>query len=192
MFEITHLRNAFLYRFTAINIFGIAFLGAAFFQGWVSQIYSGDTSHVTIIIAFTFLCAMAVSLMKAISLNKLWNWLDDKNEWFIEKIKNSTMEALGLRLASSIDIINHLAIVLLLMGISGTMIGIIMALKSTEAFATSDQANMVVAILLLFKGVYVKFYASLVGIVFHGWILTNYYMLKTQSRRLLARMIGYV
>jgi hypothetical protein len=192
MFEITHLRNAFLYRFTAINIFGFALLGAAFFQGWISQIYSGDTSNVTVIIAFTFLCAMVASVIKAIALNNLWNWLDDKNEWLMSKIKGASLEALGLRLSSTIEIIHHLAVILLLMGISGTMIGIIMALKSTEAFATSDQASMVVAILLLFKGVYVKFYASLVGIVFHGWILTNYYMLKTHSRRLLARMAGHV
>ena len=45
------------------------------------------------------------------------------------------------------------------------MVGIIIALKSTEIIAVADTSNTVAAILLMFKGVYVKFYCSLTGII---------------------------
>lgn len=185
MIEDSIRRNSFLYRFTAVNIFGFALLGAACYQGWVSQIYQTDTTHITVIIAITFLFGLVNSLWKAVGLNLIWNELTDNpgrlSRWIARP------DATALRLASSLQIVHHIAVILLLMGISGTMIGIIMALKSTEAFSTSDQASMVVAIVMLFKGVYIKFYASLVGIVGHMWILNNYSMLTGMGRRLLAR-----
>lgn len=192
MLEFNPPRNSFLYRFTALNIFGLALLVAAFFQGWVSQIYDTDSSHITSIIAITFLGGLVVSLYKAIGINQLWNQIQDTSHelrWFI---RGKTVESLGLRLSANISIVSHIAVVLLLLGISGTMVGIILALKSTEALSTGDQGSMVAAILLLFKGVYVKFYASLVGIIGHTWLLTNYHMLTSMSRRLLARMSEHV
>jgi len=178
-------RNSFLYRFTAVNIFGFALLGAAAYQGWVGQIYQTDTTKITMMIAITFCLGFVLSLCKAISLNHIWNELTDHPDrlrrWMAQP------DATALRLASSLQIVHHIAVILLLMGISGTMVGIIMALKSTEVFSTSDQASMVVAIVMLFKGVYVKFFCSLVGIIGHAWLLTNYNMLTTMGRRLLAR-----
>jgi hypothetical protein len=191
MFQLS-LRNSFLYQFSAINIFAVALLVAAFFQGWITQIYQGDTVHITSIIAITFFCGLGISIWKAIGLNRLWNQLYDNDDNFIWRLKGKTVEALSLRLSSKIQIVHLVSVLLLLMGIAGTMIGIILALKSTEAFAVSDQSSMVVAILLLFKGVYVKFYASLVGIIGHGWLYVNYHMLATKSRLILARMAEYV
>lgn len=187
----THLRNAFLYRFTAVNIVGLALLGAAFQQGWVSQIYLADSTHITVIIAITFLFGLIVSTYKAIGLNRVWNDMTDRNPALMTWVRGKATDVIALRMSSSIQIVHHIAVLLLLMGISGTMIGIILALKSTEAFATSDQASMVLAIVMLFKGVYVKFYASLVGIIGHMWILNNHNMLTSMSRRLLARMIDH-
>lgn len=182
-------KNSFLYQFTALNIFAMVVLMAAYLQGWVSQIYAADVSHIIAIISVTFVGGLIVSLIKAVNLNNLWNRLlvRDPNHKF-----SRPLEALGLELASNISIVHHMAVMLLLMGISGTMIGIILALKSTEAFAIGDQSSMVLAIVMLFKGVYVKFYASLVGIIGHMWILTNYHMLSSMSRRVLARMATYV
>lgn len=188
MFADNRARNSFLYRFTAINIFGVGLLGAAFHQGWVSMIYHGDSSHITAVIGVTFLLGLVVSLWKAYGLNQMANALVDQEPTLLARIKRRAIDAIGLRMNANIQIVNHLASVLLLLGISGTMIGIILALKSTEAFSTQDQASIVLAIVLLFKGVYVKFYASLVGIMGHMWLLTNYSMLTTQSRVLLARM----
>jgi hypothetical protein len=185
-------RNSFLYQFTALNIFAIVVLIAAYFQGWLFQIYAADTSHIISIISITLLGGLVVSLIKAVGLNTLWNRLIDGDVSLIDRIRPRKIEGLGLELASKIQVIHHIAVVLLLMGISGTMIGIIIALKSTEAFAVGDQSSMVLAIVMLFKGVYVKFYASLVGIVGHMWILTNYHMLSSMSRRVLARMSDHV
>jgi len=173
-------QNYFLWRFTAVNICGFGLLGAAYHQGWISQIYQTDTTHVTTIIAATFVLGLIVSLWKAVTLNQQWNTIGT------EQVSN--VDAVGLRMAANLQIVHHIAIVLLLMGISGTMVGIILALKSTEAFSTSDQANMLLAIVMLFKGVYVKFYASLVGIIGHTWILTNHNMLTTMGRRILANL----
>lgn len=192
MFQLSELRNSFLYQFTALNILGLALLGAAFFQGWITQIYNTDSTHITVIIAVTFLGGLGIAVSKAVGLNQIWNSLSDKSDHFLKQIEGKTVEGLGLRLASKIQIVHLIAVVLLLMGISGTMIGIIMALKSTETFAIGNQANMVVAILLLFKGVYVKFYASLVGVISHAWLLINYHMLSSKSRLILAKMVEHV
>lgn len=192
MFRLSELRNSFLYQFTALNIFGLSLLGAAFFQGWISQIYLADTTRITVIIAATFIGGLVLSLIKAVSLNKIWNGLTYKSYDLYIQIQGKTVEGLGLQLASKIQIVHLIATVLLLMGISGTMIGIILALKSTETFAIADQSNMVVAILMLFKGVYVKFYASLVGIIGHTWLLINYHMLSKKSRLVLAKMVEHV
>src|ERR1044071_7828230 len=153
MLEDSKVRNSFLYRFTAINILGVVLLVAAFHQGWVNQIYSGDVTHITTVIGVVFLLGLMVSISRAVQINRLWNQLEldpvSMQHWIVRP------DAAGLRISSNIQIVHHIAASLLLLGIIGTIVGIILALKSTEAFSTSDQANLVVAIVMLFQGVYV-------------------------------------
>lgn len=156
---------------------------AAIQQGWVATVIATDTTRITWAIAFVFLVGLGVSVQKAIGLNRIGNAVKG-----LRPRMQMSADTIGLRLASETQIVGHFATVLLLMGISGTMVGIILALKSTEMFSTSDQSNMVLAIVMLFKGVYVKFYASLVGILGHMWLLSNYNMLTTMSRRILANV----
>jgi hypothetical protein len=175
-------RNSFLYRFSALNIFGFGLLAAAFHQGWISTIIQTDTTHITWLIGLVFLLGLGISCWKAHGINRIAN-----NSHHGVRLPVPP-DVVGLRLAAEIQIVQHIATLLLLMGIAGTMIGIIMALKSTEMFSTADQSSTVLAIVMLFKGVYVKFYASLTGIVGHMWLLTNYSMLATTCRRILANM----
>src|ERR1044071_858205 len=186
MLEDSKVKNGFLYRFAAINILAVMILGATFHQGWVTQIYNADVTHITTVIGVVFLLGLLFSIVKAVQINRLWNQLEldaiSTQPWICRP------EAVGLRISSSIQIIHHIAASLLLLGIIGTLVGIILALKSTEAFSTSSQANLVVAIVMLFQGVYVKFFCSLVGIVGHMWLMNNYSMLVSMGRRLLARM----
>jgi hypothetical protein len=177
--KITH--NGFLYRFSALNIFGFGLLLAALHQGWIGLIAQTDTTRITWLIAAVFMIGLGVSIWKAIGLNRVGNHIHG-----LAGRMKLPPDTIGFRLAAEMQIVNHFASVLLLMGIAGTMVGIIIALKSTELFSTSDQSSMVEAIVMLFRGVYVKFYASLVGITGHLWLLTNYNMLSTMCRRILA------
>jgi hypothetical protein len=177
-------RNSFLYRFSALNILGFGLLAAAFHQGWISTIIATDSTHITWVIGLTFLVGLAISVWKACGINRIAN-----NSHNTLRQLHMNPEVVGIRLAAEIQIVQHLAIILLLMGIAGTMVGIIMALKSTEAFSTADQSSIVLAIVMLFKGVYVKFYASLTGIVGHMWLITNYNMLATCCRRIIANLV---
>lgn len=188
MFDDAPKRNSFLYHFTAINIFGFGLLAAAVHQGWVAQVFQSDSSRITWVIALTFMFGLVASLWKAVKLNKLSNDLLDTGSGLFEKVYHRSLDSLSLRMVSDIQLVSHIATILPLMGLVGTMIGIILALQSTQAFAQQEQANMTLAIVMLFQGVYVKFYSSLVGVVGCGWLLTNYNMLSTMSRRLLARM----
>jgi hypothetical protein len=183
-----NIRHNFLYKFTALNIFGVILLLAAYIQGWITQIIITDISHITLLIASLFFIGLCISTYKAWKLDKKLEWIDKLNS----SVKfNKSVEILSIESINYISIISLIGKILLLMGFMGTMIGIILALKSVETFSTGGDANMLLAIVMLFKGIYVKFYASLVGIVAHAWTLTNNHMLTSISRRILVKEINH-
>lgn len=168
--------NNFLYRFSAFNIFMGFLLSLAFFQGWIQQVYQTDITHLTSVIVVIFLIGLGIAYRRAFLLNA------PTSAYQISLGK--TNEIREQRMSASLDILHHIANVLLLIGIAGTLTGVIIALRGTESLTTGTDMSQ--AVLGLFKGVYIKLYISLTGIIFHIWTLTNYHLLSTRSDYVLA------
>jgi biopolymer transport protein ExbB/TolQ len=102
---------------------------------------------------------------------------------------SSATRALELRLFSRIAFIRHLANVLVLLGLVGTVVGFIVALANVNA-QTAGDVNAIGGIVgSLIEGMGIALYTTLVGSVLNLWLAANYQLLATGTANLAAALI---
>ena len=102
---------------------------------------------------------------------------------------SSATRALELRLFSRIAFIRHLANVLVLLGLVGTVVGFIVALANVNAQTASDVNAIGGIVGSLIEGMGIALYTTLVGSVLNLWLAANYQLLATGTANLAAALI---
>jgi hypothetical protein len=180
LFRETGMKNVLLYKFLALNAFCFSLLGAFFYQGFIQRIAQTDSTYIITSIAAVFIVGYAITVSKVLALNSALNSMHP------ERGMPSSPEALKMLGASNIQVIRHIASVLPMLGLVGTAVGIVIALGAMEAV---DPARIGQLITNLFRGLSLKFYSTIVGIVLYIWTMANYMFLSTYTQRLIARVI---
>ena len=137
-------------QFVALNMVGVAGLFLVWVNGWVNRILIADSSGISVLIFALFLVGLIASGWR---INKVTQELDNLRNGkgpleeggrlasyrrALETGGSSATRALELRLFSRIAFIRHIANVLVLLGLVGTVVGFIVALANVNAQTASD------------------------------------------------------
>jgi hypothetical protein len=192
-----------LFRFLLVNLLAFAWVGAAYFQGLIDEIFIADLTHLTMVIAAVFVGGLAVCARKIWQTSKELNQVKDfdplvksKTSTYIAQLRGRPAESrailastLRLKLSQRAGIIRHVAGSLVLLGLIGTVIGFIIALSGVDPEQASDVSSVTPMVSTLIEGMSTALYTTLVGAVLNIWLLINYHLLAGGTVKLIASLV---
>ena len=196
-------RYLLVLRFVLINFTGLALLAAAWMQGWVAQILAADDTHVCKLIFTLFVVGLVWSGEKVLMLSRELNALQgdaesepSKTAEFMAGIAGrdgSTRAALAgalrLKLAHRIAPVRHVASMLVLLGLIGTIVGFVIALSGVDQEAVTNAAAIGPMVATLLHGMAMALFKTLVGSVLNLWLMVDYRLLEGGAVHLLTHAI---
>ena len=176
-----------LLRFSALNIVGLALLTAAWLEGWVELVLAADVTRITSGIAVVFAIGWSISTYRLVRCSRELNAACDpasvepsRARWYRDLVAEARPEARGAiadclrsRLYARIAVVRTISNSLVILGLIGTVIGFIIALSGVDSNAVADVGAIGPMVSTLIKGMAVALYTTLVGAVFHVWLLVN-------------------
>lgn len=174
------IKNSLLYRYIVLNTFGLAMLALLARNGWLVRIYEADIFHVSKVIGLTFIVAMMMFSNHLLKLNTVMNCTD--------KIEIRSLLAFRMRLQAAVRVPNVLGYILVLLGLTGTVLGFIAATGAMHADQMQDTAAIGPMFAGLLSGVSAKFYTTLVGTVLNMWIFLNHLLISQSHYQLMAKV----
>lgn len=191
------------YRWLCINVFGFALLTAAHLNGWIQLVIDTDPTYISELIILAFLWGLYLCGRKAWKTSKELNYIqtgevEKSRRWkdFME-LKASRkksqhyalVESLKMRIFSKIYLVRWIAHSLVFLGLIGTVVGFIIALSGIDASVVSDVNSVGPMISTMIQGMSIAFYTTLVGAVFHVWLMVNYNILAMGTSDLVSRIL---
>ena len=168
------LQTTAIFYFILINFVGIALTGAAYFQGWITEIVGGDSTRIVFLITALFLLGLFIC---------------GKRLWIITKNGVGTgglpLELLKLKYSNQLSIVRYIANSLVFLGLIGTVIGFIIALSGVDPETSGNVDAVSEMVAYLVQGMSVALYTTLVGAILNVWLMANY-------RLLLSTTVGIV
>lgn len=195
-------RNDFLLlsKWLLLNILGSFLFFFLYKNGWVTTIISSDISFITptilILVAFALLLsgywAYTVSrelkMVRQGEINSvLKKFYENPNKFNFSDGKN--LESLKLLFSNRIAALRYIAWTLVVMGITGTIIGFIIVLLSIDPSQVANLETLPAALAKVTSGLGVALYTTLAGTVGNLWIMVNYFMLSTATVQLYSYII---
>lgn len=160
------LHNLLLYKLVVINLCAMAGLVYAWQLGLVQMVYAADTSYICYAITVLFAVGLLSVFQRALKVSRLLNAIKADERPFISAAK---FLAKG-------DFIADIAQWVAVLGLTGTVVGFIMALNDINV--DGDPKAMVAQ---LIGGMAVAFYTTLAGGVTGLWLELNNRILRTAT-----------
>ena len=190
-------------RFAAFNVAALALLVTIWLEGWIGLVVESDITRITSGIAVVFAIGWLMSAHRIFRCSRELNAAADpasavssRAMWYLEITGKTRPEARGTiadclrsRLYARIAVVRTIANTLVTLGLIGTVIGFIIALSGVNADAVADVGAIGPMISTLIEGMAVALYTTLVGAVFHVWLLVNYQLLATGTVNLTNAII---
>jgi hypothetical protein len=185
-----------------LNLAALAIFFAAWLQGWVTLVLDADITHMSVIIAIVFVVGWIICTTKTLRCSREMNAVRDDEgnvsrvRWYRDLIAAAQPEARGAladclrsRLYARISVVRTISNNLITLGLIGTVIGFIIALSGVDAQAIADVGTVAPMVSTLIKGMSVALVTTLVGSVFHVWLLMCYQVLGTGTVNLANTII---
>lgn len=190
-------------RFAAFNVAALALLAVTWFEGWAGQAIESDITRISSGIALVFAVGWSISAHRIFRCSRELNATialgrdePSRARWYRDLADNARPEGRGAiadclrsRLYARISVVRTISNSLVILGLIGTVIGFIIALSGVDANAVSDVGAIGPMVSTLIEGMAVALYTTLVGAVFHIWLLVNYQMLATGTVNLANAII---
>jgi hypothetical protein len=190
-------------RFAAFNVAALALLVTIWLEGWIGRVIESDVTRITSGIAVVFVIGWMISAYRVLRCSRELNAVTNQDtgassraRWYRDLADNAVPEARGAiadclrsRLYARIAVVRTIANTLVTLGLIGTVIGFIIALSGVNADAVADVGAISPMISTLIQGMAVALYTTLVGAVFHVWLLVNYQILATGTVNLANAII---
>lgn len=183
-------------RFAAINLFGLAALILAWVNGWVAAVIEADTSRISLMIVALFMVGLVAAAWRIDKVASELDNVDRDRGGRLDSVRRAmvvagpnAVRALELRLFGRITFIRHIANTLVLLGLIGTVVGFVLALKGVDAQSAGDVEAIGGMVGNLIEGMGVALYTTLVGSVLNLWLSANYQILLTGTVNLAAALI---
>ncbi len=196
-------RYLLLLRFALANSLALALVGAAAGQGWIRTLLAADGSGYTLAIVAVFAVGLFWSGQRVTQLSRALNEIKDYEAHrsapapaYLRLVERSDGQSrailastLKLRLAGRIAPVRHIANSLVLLGLTGTVIGFIIALSGVHPDSASDVSAIGPMISTLIRGMSIALYTTLVGSLLHIWLMVNVRLLEGGTIKLLTATV---
>ena len=183
--------STLLLRLTLLNLLAMSLLIAAWWEGLVGTVIAADKTYLTVLIAAVFAVGLVISFWRAMQItrdidqHKLAIYADESASSGHPKVPVS-MGALRLRLTHRIASVRHIANVLVLLGLIGTVLGFIIALSGVDPETASDIDGIAPMVSTLIQGMSTALYTTLVGSILNVWLTANHQMLASGTVELMS------
>lgn len=194
-----------LLRFVLANTIGLALVAVAWVSGWIDLLVSADTTHLVLTIALTFLGGLGMCARRLWLTSRELNALadgrplpDGRIAEYLRAIEGRDpatraefAQLLRIKLQARIAPVRHVAGILVILGLIGTVLGFIIALGGVDPASASDAGAIGPMISKLIEGMSVALHTTLVGGVLNIWLMLDYRMLESGTVRLFTRAVEY-
>lgn len=172
-------------QFALINVVSAALCAAAWLEGWLEGAFTGYSLWLCLVIIAVFLyglgyCGLQVWAV-ARELNALHAGVDrqpSRSTHYLMQLRGANAESrataaqlMRMRLAQAPANVRHIAGVLVLMGLVGTVIGFIVALSGVDPQKVPAVDNVAPMVARLINGMSIALYTTLIGSVLHLWLM---------------------
>lgn len=185
-FALPYVRySSLLFRFLLLNLLAFAMLGAAVKEGYIEKVIAADQTRLSIAIFLVFLVGLCISGWRAWQINREIDSFSDErsNDAHPEK---ASVGSLRLNLTQRIASVRHIANMLVLLGLIGTVLGFIIALSGVDPNSAGDVNSIAPMVSVLIQGMSTALYTTLIGSVLNVWLTANYQILAGGTVRLMS------
>lgn len=196
-------RQRLLLIFVTGNIAALALVGLAAAEGWLGALYAADQTLLVRIITGTFLLGLGWSVLSIIELNRELDWAraaappsSSMAGRFLSRLwegrgetRASLESVLKVRLESRLTPIRHIASMLVIFGLIGTVAGFIIALSGVDAERVKDVDAIAPMVTTLIDGLGVALHTTLVGALLNVWLMLDVRLLEAAAARLYTTLV---
>lgn len=197
-------RHLLLLRFALFNTAAAALLGAAWMRGWVDAVLAADDTGLSLGIFLVFLAGLALCAIRVVEVSR------ELEEARAPRPRSGSRAAdylatvagrdsgsrategarLKLRFSARIAPVHQFANSLVLLGLTGTVVGFIIALSGVDPSAAGSVDAIAPMVAELIHGMSVALYTTLVGSVLHLWLKVDSLILAGGTAQLTDRLVG--
>lgn len=196
-------RFRLLLRFAAINIGGLALIAGAWHEGWLTALHDADGTGLVRLIAAVFLAGLVWCAVRVAETSQELNQLrrplptiGSEAHRHLEQLGRAGVQgrqaietALRHRLAARLTPIRHVASMLVMLGLVGTVVGFVIALSGVDPEAASDVSAVAPMVSTLIDGLGVALHTTLVGAVLNLWLMLDFRVLESGVLRLYTGLL---
>ena len=198
------LKHLLALRFAIVNVAAVALLGAAYAQGWVTRVFDGDTTGLSMAIFLTFVVGFAMSIAKAwrisVELDHVADFAPGRIRWPASIWRRSPAatpaRARSLprscqeRIAGRIATVRQFANSLVLLGLVGTVLGFIIALSGVDPKTVGNVEAVAPMVGELIRGMSIALHTTLIGAVLSLWLTVSYHILAGGALKLVTQLVS--
>jgi hypothetical protein len=202
--------NALLYRWLIGNSFAFLVMYVAWLQGWIELTFRSDQSYMSVAMALVFSIFWVVSSYRVIYVNReISRFIDNQPvgvaaEYFEnlrQKSRNQgggavdqsmLASALRGRMLMSVQIVNYVSNLMVLLGLIGTVVGFVIATAGLgETILQGEGVDRIKSVLgQIVSGMGVALFTTIVGSILGGlWLGVHYQMLLRAVSSLVINIV---
>ncbi len=196
-------RYLLVLRFALLNLVGFALLGAAYAQGLVHNVTNADRTYLSVLIFLVFLGGLGICARKVWQTSRELNSLRARDAAVASpamrhlapllgrnaESRGNLANAVRMRLSHRIAIVRHIANMLVLLGLIGTVLGFIIALSGVDPAHVADVEAIAPMVSTLIRGMSTALYTTLVGAILNVWLTANHQLLASGTVKLIAALV---
>ena len=196
-------RHVHVLQFALVNVVSAALCAAAWLEGWLDGALAGYSLWLCLLIVAAFFYGLVYCGLR---LWRVGRELDDLNTgsarpgspaaWYFAQLGRTGTEGrataaglLRLQLAQAPSTVRHIAGILVLMGLVGTVIGFIVALSGVDPQKVPAVDNVAPMVARLISGMSIALYTTLIGSVLHLWLMITQRILAGSALALYQAII---
>lgn len=191
-----------LILFTILNVFLFSMVGLAFFQGWTVDLVNSDIYHLCKIITIVFLIGLFLCGQKLFKLTGEKHLFDNQtisgfNTHYLLNLnkpgldKNLMATTFANEISSYISIVDKFVGHLVLLGLLGTVFGVMIAFLGFDLTSIGDLSNLASASVTLVHGVKIALYTTLLGSIYSLWLSLCSHILERFSATYVYNVITF-
>jgi len=172
------------------------FLGIAWKQGLLHQIFIADQTGLSILIMLVGFIGLVMAGYKLqriqfeIDTDDLMSLMSEHlSEHHLRQPTDLERRVVEMRSKQNISIVRYIAGILTLLGVIGTVVGFIIALAAFQSTDVASVEEVPKAIVQMTSGMSTALYTTLVGGVANVWLTANYQLLKSATVHQVSRMM---